>query len=146
MDNKSLNNKDIDAESLDHPKNNEVTSVEVVKNNEVISEEPITDKSAKEDKYDKEDKYSSAIGNIYQWASKLKDEFKSEASDMTHEVSEKAASMILSRLLEGIDTELEAFDKQVEASKELVANAEAERKKIADKKNKYQYMIDQLES
>ena len=140
MDNKSLNNNDIDADSLEHPKNNTVTSVEVVKNDEVISEEHITDKS------DKEDKYSSAIGNIYQWASKLKDEFKSEASDMTHEVSEKAAAMILSRLLEGIDTELEAFDKQVEASKELVANAEAERKKIADKKNKYQDMIDQLES
>ncbi|KAA0914325.1 hypothetical protein [Psychrobacter sp. ANT_WB68] len=140
MDNKSLNNNDIDAGSLDHPKNNTVTSVEVVKNDEAISEEHITDKS------DKEDKYSSAIGNIYQWASKLKDEFKSEASDMTHEVSEKAAAMILSRLLEGIDTELEAFDKQVEASKELLANAEAERKKIADKKNKYQDMIDQLES
>lgn len=146
MDNKSLNNNDIDADSLEHPKNNTVTSVEVVKNDEVISEEHITDKSDKEDKFDKEDKYSSAIGNIYQWASKLKDEFKSEASDMTHEVSEKAAAMILSRLLEGIDTELEAFDKQVEASKELVANAEAERKKIADKKNKYQDMIDQLES
>ena len=140
MPNQDVNNSKVENESVDFPKNSAITSVEVLKDDAVISEE------SKKSDSNKEDKYSATIANIYQWAAKLKDDFKSEASDMTHEVSEKAAAMLLTKLLKGIDAELEGFDKQVEDSKNFVANAEEERKKIADKKEKYQGMIDQLES
>ena len=140
MPNQDFNTSQVENESVAFPKNSAITSVEVLKGDDVISEE-----SKKSDSH-KEDKYSATIANIYQWAAKLKDDFKSEASDMTHEVSEKAAAMLLTKLLKSIDAELEGFDKKVEDSKNLVANAEEERKKIADKKEKYQGMIDQLES
>ncbi|HCN17532.1 MAG TPA: hypothetical protein DIS81_06185 [Psychrobacter sp.] len=103
-------------------------------------------KSDKEDKSGKDDKYGAMVTNIYQWASKLKDEFKSDASNVTHDVSEKAVALILNKLLEGVDAELEAFDKKVEDSKEPVENAEEKRRKMTDRKEKYQSMIEQLES
>ena len=140
MPNQDVNTSKVENESVVFPKNSAITSVEVLKDDAVISEE------SKKSDSNKEDKYSATIANIYQWAAKLKDDFKSEASDMTHEVSEKAAAMLLTKLLKSIDAELEGFDKKVEDSKNLVANAEEERKKIADKKEKYQGMIDQLES
>ena len=140
MPNQDVNTSKVENESVDFPKNSAITSVEVLKDDAVISEE------SKKSDSNKEDKYSATIANIYQWAAKLKDNFKSEASDMTHEVSEKAAAMLLTKLLKGIDAELEGFDKKVEDSKNFVANAEEQRKKIADKKEKYQGMIDQLES
>ena len=140
MPNQDVNTSKVENESVVFPKNSVITSVEVLKDDAVISEE------SKKSDSNKEDKYSATIANIYQWAAKLKDDFKSEASDMTHEVSEKAAAMLLTKLLKSIDAELEGFDKKVEDSKNFVANAEEERKKIADKKEKYQGMIDQLES
>lgn len=140
MPNQDVNTSKVENESVVFPKNSAITSVEVLKDDAVISEE------SKKSDSNKEDKYSATIANIYQWAAKLKDDFKSEASDMTHEVSEKAAAMLLTKLLKGIDAELEIFDKKVEDSKNFVANAEEERKKTADKKEKYQGMIDQLES
>ncbi len=114
----------------------------------------MSDKESKSDsneketssKSDKDDKHSTTIANIYQWASKLKDDFASEAFSMSNEVSEKAVAMMLNRLLDAAETELEAFDKNVESSKESVPNAEEERNKISDKKDKYQNMIDQLQS
>lgn len=104
-------------------------------------------KSDEEDKSDseKEDKHSATIANIYQWAAKLKDDFTSEASNMTLDVSEKAVAIMLNRLLDAKTAELEAFDKKVADSEESVENAEEERSKIADKKDKYQGMIDQLQ-
>ena len=140
MPNQDVNTSKVENESVVFPENSAITSVEVLKDDAVISEE------SKKSDSNKEDKYSATIANIYQWAAKLKDDFKSEASDMTHEVSEKAAAMLLTKLLKGIDAELEVFDKKVEDSKNFVANAEEQRKKIADKKEKYQSMIDQLES
>lgn len=140
MPNQDVNTSKVENESVVFPENSAITSVEVLKDDAVISEE------SKKSDSNKEDKYSATIANIYQWAAKLKDDFKSEASDMTHEVSEKAAAMLLTKLLKGIDAELEGFDKKVECSKNFVANAEEQRKKIADKKEKYQGMIDQLES
>lgn len=103
------------------------------------------DKSSKKDKSDEDDKSGITMASIYQWASKLKDDFKSEAVDITHEVTEKAAAMTLGKLLDGVDVELAAFDKSIEAAKKLIENAEEERKKIASKKDKYQGMIDKLD-
>ncbi|HAR74784.1 MAG TPA: hypothetical protein DCR60_00925 [Psychrobacter sp.] len=108
-------------------------------------------KSSEEDKSDSEnedkheDKHSATIANIYQWAAKLKDDFTSEASNMTHDVSEKAVAIMLNRLLDAKTAELEAFDKKVADSEGSVDNAEEERSKIAEKKDKYQGMIDQLQ-
>ncbi len=103
------------------------------------------DKSGEEDKSEQDDKSGITMAGIYQWASKLKDDFKSDASGMTQEVSEKATAMMLSRLLDAVDMELAAFDKSLEVAKGLVATAEERRKKIAAKKEKYQGMIDKLD-
>ncbi|WP_227500364.1 hypothetical protein [Psychrobacter arcticus] len=91
-------------------------------------------------------KHGTTIANIYQWAAKLKDNFTSEASNMTHDVSEKAVAIMLNRLLDAKTAELEAFDKKIAESEGSVDNAEEERSKISDKKDKYQSMIDQLQS
>ena len=92
-----------------------------------------------------EDKHSVSIANIYQWAAKLKEDFASEASSMTHDVSEKALGIMLTKLLNAAETELKAFEKKVEDSEEPVDNAEEERNKINAKKEKYQGMIDLLQ-
>lgn len=104
-------------------------------------------KSNEEGKSDsEEDKHSATIANIYQWAAKLKDDFTAEASNMTLDVSEKAVAIMLNRLLDAKTAELEAFDKKVADSEGSVDNAEEERSKISEKKDKYQSMIDQLQS
>ena len=103
------------------------------------------DKANKKDKSDEDDKSGITMAGIYQWASKLKDDFKSDAVDMKHEVSEKATAMMLSKLLDAVDMELAAFDKSLDVAKNLLATAEERRKKIAAKKEKYQGMIDKLD-
>ena len=103
------------------------------------------DKSYSENEDKHEDKHSATIANIYQWAAKLKEDFTSEASNMTLDVSEKAVAIMLNRLLDAKTAELEAFDKKVADSEGSVDNAEEERSKIAEKKDKYQGMIDQLQ-
>lgn len=103
------------------------------------------DKANKKDKSDEDDKSGITMAGIYQWASKLKDDFKSDAVDMKHEVSEKATAMMLSKLLDAVDMELAAFDKSLDVAKNLLATAEDRRKKIAAKKEKYQGMIDKLD-
>ena len=110
---------------------------------EAKSDEEDKSDSENEDKH--EDKHSATIANIYQWAAKLKDDFTSEASNMTLDVSEKAVAIMLNRLLDAKTAELEAFDKKVADSEGSVDNAEEERSKIAEKKDKYQGMIDQLQ-
>lgn len=73
------------------------------------------EKDSSDDKSDeKEASNSVTVANIYQWASKLKDDFTAEASTMAHGVSEKAVAIMLKRLLDNVDTELEAFDKKGE--------------------------------
>ncbi|AGP48905.1 hypothetical protein PSYCG_06925 [Psychrobacter sp. G] len=110
---------------------------------EAKSDEEDKSDSENEDKH--EDKHSATIANIYQWAAKLKEDFTSEASNMTLDVSEKAVAIMLNRLLDVKTAELEAFDKKVADSEGSVDNAEEERSKIAEKKDKYQGMIDQLQ-
>jgi len=110
---------------------------------EAKSDEEDKSDSENEDKH--EDKHSATITNIYQWAAKLKEDFTSEASNMTLDVSEKAVAIMLNRLLDAKTAELEAFDKKVADSEGSVDNAEEERSKIAEKKDKYQGMIDQLQ-
>lgn len=110
---------------------------------EAKSDEEDKSDSENEDKH--EDKHSATIANIYQWAAKLKEDFTSEASNMTLDVSEKAVAIMLNRLLDAKTAELEAFDKKVADSEGSVDNAEEERSKIAEKKDKYQGMIDQLQ-
>ena len=102
-------------------------------------------KSTKKDESDQDDKSGITMAGIYQWASKLKDDFKSDASGMTQDVSEKATAMMLGKLLDAVDIELAAFDKSLDVAKNLVATAEERRKKIAAKKEKYQGMIDKLD-
>lgn len=135
--------------------NEAITGVEVLKGDKVTykegdfkdDESDSGHKSAKNHKSDsdKEDKSGLTMAGIYQWASKLKDDFKSEAADITHEVTEKAAAMTLGKLLDAVDMELAAFDKSIEVAKKLIANAEEERERIASKKDKYQGMIDKLD-
>lgn len=117
---------------------------------EQASDEEKTDSDKKEgasDKEgsDKEDKHSASIANLYKWAAKLKEDFASEAANMTHDVPEKALAIMLNKLLSGAETELKAFDKKVEQSEEPMGNAEEERSKLEAKKDKYQGMIDLLQ-
>ena len=85
------------------------------------------------------------MAGIYQWASKLKDDFTSDASGMTQDVSEKATAMMLGKLMNAVDLELAAFDKSLDVAKNLIETAEERRKKIAARKEKYQGMIDKLD-
>ena len=117
---------------------------------EQASDEEKTDSDKKEgasDKEgsDKEDKHSASIANLYKWAAKLKEDFASEAANMTHDVTEKALAIMLNKLLSGAEAELKAFDKKVEQSEEPIENAEEERSKLEAKKDKYQGMIDLLQ-
>lgn len=137
MLNESFNSSNVEKETKVFPKNNTTNAVESLKDNDVTFEENETNK---------EDKYSTTIANMSQWAAKLKEDIKTEASSMTYEVSEKTVAKILTKLLKSMDSELKGFDQKVEDAKSLVANAEEERQKIAAKKEKYQGMIDQLET
>ncbi len=115
---------------------------------EQASDEEKTDSDKKEEaseKEGKEDKHSASIANLYKWAAKLKEDFASEAANMTHDVPEKALAIMLNKLLSGAETELKAFDKKVEQSEEPMGNAEEERSKLEAKKDKYQGMIDLLQ-
>ncbi len=115
---------------------------------EQASDEEKTDSDKKEEaseKEGKEDKHSASIANLYKWAAKLKEDFASEAANMTHDVPEKALAIMLNKLLSGAEAELKAFDKKVEQSEEPIENAEEERSKLEAKKDKYQGMIDLLQ-
>ncbi len=94
---------------------------------------------------EQDDTSGMTMSGIFQWASKLREGFMSEATDMTSGVTEKAAVIALERLIAVVDMELAAFDKSVEAAKKLIANVEEERTKIASRKEKYQDMIDNLD-
>ena len=102
------------------------------------------DSSEKQDS-EQEDKHSVSIANIYQWAAKLKEDFASEASNVTHDVSEKALAMMLTKLLNAAQSELKAFDAKLDGAESPTENSEEERSKIAAKKDKYQGMIDLLQ-
>lgn len=102
-------------------------------------------KDSKKDSDEAEDKSGITMAGIYQWASKLREDFKSDAVDMKQDVSERATAMMLSKLLDAVDLELSAFDKSLDVAKNLIATAEERRKKIAAKKEKYQGMIDKLD-
>ncbi|MDN5566364.1 MAG: hypothetical protein L0G25_06135 [Psychrobacter sp.] len=102
-------------------------------------------KANDKDGSDEEDKSGITMAGIYQWATKLREDFKSDAVDMKHDVSERATAMMLSKLLDAVDMELAAFDKSLDVAKNLLATAEERRKKIAAKKVKYQGMIDKLD-
>ncbi len=105
-----------------------------------------SDKKANDkDSSDEDDKAGITMAGIYQWATKLREDFKSDAVDMKHDVSEKATAMMLGKLLDAVDMELAAFDKSLDVAKNLLATAEERRKKIAAKKDKYQGMIDKLD-
>lgn len=142
--------------NTESPNNETVTNVEVVKNTEsaqvdaVNQDEQSDDNHTDEaepnsDKPSKEDSTGITMSGIYQWASKLKDDLKSEAVDMKHDVSERAVAMTLSKLVDAVDLELAAFDKSLVVARSVVANAEERRTKIAAKKEKYQGMIDKLD-
>lgn len=99
------------------PSNNEVTGVEVLKGDKVMYEDGDfedynaekqiesdkegksakedksneKDESSEDDKSEKNDKYGATIANIYQWASKLKDEFISD-KDGKSDSNEKETS------------------------------------------------------
>ena len=101
---------------------------------------------AEDSKPSKEDKYNATVANVYQWAAKLKDDIKTEASGMTYGASEKAVAMLLSKLLDGVNAELASLDKKEEDSEVSDTSTEEERNKLLAKQEKYQNMLDQLES
>ncbi|PKG36071.1 hypothetical protein CXF65_04370 [Psychrobacter sp. Sarcosine-3u-12] len=147
---KSSKNKDSEKEQKSDKKDKASSADKESKSNE--DDETVKDgksskkdKASKKDGADQEDKSGITMAGIYQWASKLKDDFTSDASGMTHDVSEKATAMMLGKLLNAVDLELAAFDKSLDVAKNLVATAEERRKKIAAKKEKYQGMIDELD-
>ncbi|CAM3518613.1 hypothetical protein GCM10016272_13550 [Psychrobacter glaciei] len=147
MSDKASKNKDSDKNqksNKDDKSNSDDKDAQSDKNTK-DSKSNQKDKTSKKDNADQEDKSSITMAGIYQWASKLKDDFKSDASGMTQDVSEKATAMMLGKLLDAVDLELAAFDKSLDVAKNLVATAEERRKKIAAKKEKYQGMIDKLD-
>lgn len=99
----------------------------------------------KKDKSEQDDASGMTMAGMFQWASKLREDFMSEATGITNGVTEKAAAMTLQRLIAVVDMELAAFDKIVEVAKKLIANVEEERAKIVSRKEKYQGMIDKLD-
>lgn len=99
----------------------------------------------KKDKSEQDDASGMTMAGMFQWASKLREDFMSEATGITNGVTEKAAAMTLQRLIAVVDMELAAFDKSVEVAKKLIANVEEERAKIVSRKEKYQGMIDKLD-
>nr|WP_181210421.1 hypothetical protein [Psychrobacter sp. D2]MBA2057886.1 hypothetical protein [Psychrobacter sp. D2] len=121
MSDKSTNNDNIKnaLESLESaattPSNDAVTGVEVVKGDTVVYEDGDfedynadkdyevdeetksgkDDESNKDDQDDnsaKEDKHSTTIANIYQWASKLKDDFISDKKEAKSDEEDKSDS------------------------------------------------------
>ncbi len=104
-----------------------------------------SDEDNKKNKSEDDDSSGMTIAGIFQWATKLREDFMSEATGITTGVTEKAAAMSLQRLIAVVDMELAAFDKSVEVAKKLIANVEEERAKIASRKDKYQDMIDKLD-
>lgn len=162
MSNNTSNNKSTKKE------NDAVTAVEVVKDDTVVYEDGDFDdynadhnydtddsskedeskkdnKSNKKDKSEQDDASGMTMAGMFQWASKLREDFMSEATGITNGVTEKAAAMTLQRLIAVVDMELAAFDKSVEVAKKLIANVEEERAKIVSRKEKYQGMIDKLD-
>lgn len=97
------------------------------------------------DKSEEDDSSGMTMSGMFQWASKLREDFMSEATGITNGVTEKAAAMTLKKLIDIVDVELAAFDKSVEVAKKLIATAEEERARIASRKEKYQGMIDKLD-
>lgn len=143
---KSSKDKDAEKEQKSAKKDKSGKDEKEDKNkSEKDSKSDKKDKASKKDNADQEDKSGITMSGIYQWASKLKDDLTSDASEMTQDVSEKATAMMLSKLMDAVDLELAAFDKSLEVAKNLVATAEERRKKIAARKEKYQGMIDKLD-
>lgn len=99
----------------------------------------------KEGQSDEDSNPNMSMAGLFQWASKLREDFMSEAMGLTNGVTEKATAMTLERLIAVVDMELAAFDKSVDVAKKLIANVEEERSKIASRKEKYQDMIDKLD-
>lgn len=92
------------------------------------------------------EEHSVSEGSVYKWASDLKKE-EEEAAKAEEAAKLTPTSVVddTKKLLEGVDGELEAFDAKIQAAKDLVASAAAERKKIEDSKAKYQQIIELLE-
>lgn len=92
------------------------------------------------------EEHSVSEGSVYKWASDLKKE-EDEAAKAEEAAKLTPNSVVddTKKLLEGVDGELEAFDAKIQAAKDLVASAAAERKKIEDSKKKYQQIIELLE-
>lgn len=92
------------------------------------------------------EEHSVSEGSVYKWASDLKKE-EDEAAKAEEAAKLTPTSVVddTKKLLEGVDGELEAFDAKIQAAKDLVASAAAERKKIEDSKKKYQQIIELLE-
>ena len=89
------------------------------------------------------EEYSVSENNVYQWSSKLKAE--QEASKQPSKpLGDNDIVANAQKMLDGVDGQLEAFDKRVEDAKALVANSDKERKEIEGKKKKYQTIIDLL--
>lgn len=138
-------NKDDKSAKASKDKDSESNKEDKASKKDKDSKSAKKDKADKKDKAGQDDKSGGAIAGIYQWASKLKDDFSADASGMTQEVSEKATAMMLAKLIDAVDLELAAFDKSLEVAKNLVATAEERRKTIAARKEKYQGMIDKLD-
>ena len=143
-DKSSKSDKKDDSSDKDDKAKKETDSKEDAKSDK-SSKKKDSKKANKEDSSAEDDKSGITMAGIYQWATKLREDFKSDAVDMKQDVSEKATAMMLSKLLDAVDLELAAFDKSLEVAKNLVTTAEERRDKIAAKKEKYQGMIDKLD-
>ena len=91
------------------------------------------------------EEHSVSEGSVYKWASDLKKEEEEAAKAEEAELTPLIHAENTQKLLEGVDARLEAFDAKIQAAKDLVASAAAERKKIEDSKSKYQQIIELLE-
>lgn len=143
MSDHSLNTSNANHKPVDPIKNGAITSMNTLIDSTTKSKNSNSN-ADKQARPTKEGRYSATIAGLYRLTTKLGDELRSEAAKITHKASKKAAAMVLTRLSDSVDAELEAFDKKVEDSKEWVTNTEVERGKIVNKKDKYQDMIEQL--
>ncbi|MBO1530379.1 hypothetical protein J3492_04020 [Psychrobacter sp. F1192] len=136
---------DDDSSKEDKSKKNGTSNKDDKSEENNQSEQKKDEEADKKDKSEEDDSSGMTLAGMFQWASKLREDFISEATGMTNGVTEKAAAMTLQRLIAVVDMELAAFDKSVEAAKKLIVTAEQERAKIASRKEKYQDMIDKLD-
>lgn len=89
--------------------------------------------------------FKVTISNIHQKRNKLKADRANAKAKEEAKLAPVSLADEARKLLEGVDAELKAFDADIQAAKDKVANSKDERAKIEAKTKKYQSIIDLME-